>query len=302
MSHPYSPFTQISYPLALSFSRLYAKMSEDFFNLDREPDLNFVFFSVQLFTAPSLALLVIKEDDTVFNILSMLTTNFAACIEDGQLKLGLRFITERRYYHALNDLRYFLQSECTKTILSRSQAVVKKFLDFLSIFQGMDSFSRESEAHVEFESESWIPAYNLSMQLSHLINHFANLFDDRESYLFALKECIKYLKDTNISFPYWKNQDHLLSIFSQSQESADSGWKKELEVGKPQSKISFHHPLHWLFGQLLIRATKLFEGDFNFLPKLITDENETLRSFFLKIIEPGIRIRALIAQIRSGYW
>jgi E3 ubiquitin-protein ligase UBR1 len=285
--------------IAISFSRFYPKMSEDFYNIDREPELNFIFFSVQLFTAPSLALLVVKEDDAVFKILSMLTSNFLRSKEDeGVLDLNVRFIVERRYFHGLNDLRYFLQSDGVKSILSRSRPLIAKFLEFLSIFQGMDAFSRALDVHVEFESESWVYAFNLSMQITFLINHFSNLFDDKESIMVALSETIALINRLDISMAYLENSKFIDYLNSGILES----WDKDFEVGAGNQALSFHHPLHWFLGHLLKRASNIFQGDFSFLKNLVSGTAIDFKSFLLKIMEPGLRIKCLFAQTRSGYW
>ena len=59
-------------------------------------------------------------------------------------------------------------------------AIHVRYLDLLSLFQGMDEQRREVTAHVEYESNRWVRSFQLTIQLTRTIPMIAACYLTRE--------------------------------------------------------------------------------------------------------------------------
>ncbi|RKP18123.1 hypothetical protein ROZALSC1DRAFT_30148, partial [Rozella allomycis CSF55] len=204
--------------MALSFTRCYPELANQFFqNIDREPEMSIIFFSVQIFTTPRLALFV-SEKGFIFEILSILKEQFEKCVKDGEFDCDHEFVQLKRYIHVFLDLRYFLSTDSVKEYARSNSELKNAFLEFFSLFQGIDKFKREEQIHVEYESDSWVNAFNLSLQLSKIVTLVSEIYRNEISF--------------EIDF---KNEN-----------------KNDFMVSK--DRISFHLPLQWVFGASLFHC------------------------------------------------
>ena len=99
--------------LAMRFATNYVKLATNFLNIDREPPLNIVFLSVQLFTTPSIAAMLVAECDLLERIWEFLRSYLTSGDEVSQARINSSMLDcesepfqNRRYFHFFQDLRY----------------------------------------------------------------------------------------------------------------------------------------------------------------------------------------------------
>jgi ATP-dependent Clp protease adapter protein ClpS len=179
--------------LMWAFVRQYRRLSTDFLEgrgVQEETVLN---FSVQLLTVPSLvqffqqglleALLLSLQDAVVMCLREhQLPPATAATQQDGGDGMSLvldtdhRVLMYRRYDHIARDLKYVLKipgvasqfassMPSTGPILSSdpNEDLLRRWLGILRLVEAMDLQQRQLGSHVEFESRSWLNAFNLAI-------------------------------------------------------------------------------------------------------------------------------------------
>lgn len=69
--------------------------------------------------------------------------------------------------------------------------------------------------------------------------------------------------------------------------------------------VSFHHPLHWLLGSLLMNVPASIQTTkpLDFWQSFLGDTRDPeLQKSLLSIFEYPVRVQALLAHIRAGLW
>ncbi|KAI8082748.1 uncharacterized protein BX664DRAFT_301151 [Halteromyces radiatus] len=280
--------------LGTRFARNYPDLVDAFFFKDREPEHSVSSLSVQLLTVPTVAWMLVKEYK-FFGIVSSILSNFFLTdhihmlLPENYRKMQVdcrsRSITRHRYAYTFFDLRYVLNADLVRVEVSQGPVYLRHFLDVLYQFQAMDPLERQMDTHVEYESSSWVSAFNVTLQVSKLCRLFAGCFSphllsssptsDKLTTAEAARNLCRSIYRVLHQIGEW---DPHKSTEQQSIEgdisAANDGGAQLLIRGVNQQKfqtiktpysgtfdvvdydvakepVSFHHPFHWLLSELL---------------------------------------------------
>lgn len=173
--------------LGKRLARNYARLAESFLLRDREPENSIILFSVQLLTVPTVSDLLVHNYYFFGLICSTLTAFFLTdrlylLLPSERSKYPSRINCEsrafrtRRYFNAFHDLRYIMNVDMIKRVLAQDPLYLRQYLDLISLFQGMNAQVCQKDTHVEYESEIWVNAFNVTLQIAKCCRQFADCF------------------------------------------------------------------------------------------------------------------------------
>lgn len=290
--------------LAIRFADNYVALANGYLEFDREPEMNIVFFSVQVFTTPSLATLLATRDLTPHEFpdaLLDLIRNYL--VKDNPAVPGINLnpvkcdserFGNRRYFHFFHDCRYFLQTESVRAYLSenaeRRGCLIQRMINFLEVFAGMDSNKREVGSHVEYENNSWINAFNLSFTVAQNTSCFVDaLAYDKtcQALIDLIRRCLPaVIRLFKIDRMRTLEDMIPLGVFKVSRDP-----------------VSFHNTIHCLVGHALKYLYRL-NASFGFKnwESVLDSELAPTNLAALLLLDAPLRLRSLFAQIRAGLW
>ncbi|KAG0236519.1 hypothetical protein BGW41_000387 [Actinomortierella wolfii] len=183
--------------MAVRFAFNYNKIARAFLEVDREPELSIILFSVQLFTVPTIAEMLAREHNFM-SILCQILINFfvGPNYSGGPIDCTTAPFENRRYFHIFHDLRYILSNDAVKQIIASRPAHQAQMIETLHLFQGMHPNTRCSTDHIEFESNTWVNAFNVTLQLYKCCRQFADCFSSNPRVMTqALHQTLKKLHE-----------------------------------------------------------------------------------------------------------
>ncbi|KAI9489596.1 hypothetical protein BDB00DRAFT_610159 [Zychaea mexicana] len=318
--------------LGKRLARNYARLAESFLLKDREPESSIILFSVQLLTVPSVADLLVNQYDFFGLICSSLTAFFLT----DRLYLVLpsereryparvncesRAFRTRRYFNAFHDLRYIMNVDMIKSVLAQDPLYLRQFLDLVGMFQCMNAQVCQKDAHVEYESEIWVNAFNVTLQIGKCCRQFAACFGklpfwDPSGRASATRTLVRAITRILRMINDWGSEpDDMRSVDdnSSARKLRPATQQPVLKYDITSQPVSFHQPLHWLLAFVLEHTASLsedmlaeagFQNGFEQVLNLFSAENQENISpaVLLPIIEYPIRTVAFSAQIRAGVW
>ncbi|KAL9542746.1 hypothetical protein MBANPS3_008455 [Mucor bainieri] len=325
--------------LGTRFARNYPELVDAFFFKDREPENSVSTLSVQLLTVPTVASMLVKEYK-FFGIVCSILENFFQTDHihmllpeehaRAQVDCSSRAISRHRYAYTIFDLRYVMNAEQVKSEIARHPLYLRHFLDMLYQFQEMDALQRQSDTHVEFESQSWVVAFNMTLQTSKLCRLFAGCFEssaDDMAVSDAARHLCRSIYRVLRAIAEWrpvltprKGQDALLpdtrpvvkSLAEQTFHqisTANTGSYDIVQYDITAHPVSFHHPFHWLLSELFENVSLLHPGVLSELgwlggfKQMVNDAFDCKdHDMFLMVLEYPIRTIALLSQINCGVW
>ncbi|KAI8992651.1 hypothetical protein BDB01DRAFT_848002 [Pilobolus umbonatus] len=325
--------------LGIRYARNYPELVDAYYFKDREPEVSVNTLSVQVLTVPTVSSLLVKEYRLFGIICSILTSFFLTdhiCLilpdeyNHAQIDCFSRAIKRRRYVYTVFDLNYMLNSELVKTEITKSPLYLRHFIDMIYQFQAMDPIQHQSKIHVEYESQSWADAFNLTLQVSKLCRLFAKCFDASvakieygKASLNLCRSIYRVLKAMAEWDPHSSIKKMLHELLGNNKcvitglvkqkfhqiATPNAGVFNIVDYNINQDPISFHHPYHWLLSDLfehisLLQDDLLYElgwkGGFKeMIHKAFRhSENDT----FLMLLDYPIRTLAALNQINCGVW
>ena len=328
--------------LGIRFARNYPELLDAFFLKDREPEHSISSsLSVQLLTVPTVASLLVKQYK-FFGIACSILANFFLtdniCMllpeeyHNLQINCASRAIRRPRFAFTFYDLRYVLNTELVKPEICLQPLYLRHFIDMLFQFQEMDPLVRSGNVHVEYESTTWVGAFNVTLQMSKLCRLFADCFASLPSTVSnveatcalcrSIQRILKALADWS---PKLADPDTSSTDVNENAGPVVKGIKEQefqtvqtLHAGSfrivkydiAEELVSFHHPYHWLLAELLEHVSLLKDDVLQQLGwnngfKSVVDkfnEQNTDQDTFLTILEYPLRMRALLAQANCGVW
>ncbi|KAF9932455.1 hypothetical protein FBU30_008158 [Linnemannia zychae] len=163
--------------MAVRFAFNYLKIARAFLVVDREPELSIILFSVQLFTVPTIAEMLAQEHNFIYILCQILISFFQGPnYTGGPINCNLPPFENRRYFHIFHDFRYILANDAVKQIVSNRPAYQTQMIEVLNMFQGMHPNTRYSRDHIEFEPNTWVNAFNVTLQLYKCCRQFSDCF------------------------------------------------------------------------------------------------------------------------------
>lgn len=285
--------------LGKRLTRNYARLAESFLLRDREPENSIILFSVQLLTVPSVSDLLVYDYYFFGLICSTLTSFFLQdklrlilpserSKQPSRINCESRAFRTRRYFNAFHDLRYIMNVNMIKRVLAQDPLYLRQYLDLISLFQGMNGQLCQKDTHVEYESEIWVNAFNVTLQIAKCCRQFSDCFatlptetltdkvDTAVTIITAISRVLKQIHEWGKYDPVEEKveQERAEQERNSTATPAANTFKVygattqkfalvDLEYVDPinvvqytvtEQAVSFHHPLHWLLSGLLEHA------------------------------------------------
>lgn len=324
------------------FARNYPELVDAFFFKDREPENSVSTLSVQLLTVPTVALLLVK-DFKFFGIVCSILQNFFLTdsihmilpdnkgYAGSQVDCTARAIGRHRYAYTIFDLRYVMNAEPVRLEISKNPIYLRQLIDMLYQFQAMDPLQRQTDTHVEYESQSWVSAFNMTLQTSKLCRLLAGCFDSLQPSEITTTEAsrnlcrsiyrvLKAISDWNPHLAPRRDEDDALpdtrviikglnnQKFHQV-TTPNAGVYEIVDYDVSENPVSFHHPFHWLLSELFENVSLLNQGvlsEIGWLGGFKQMVNDAFRTndhdMFLMILDYPIRTLVVLFQINCGGW
>lgn len=302
-----------------------------------------------MLTVPTVAWTLVKNYK-FFEIVSSVLSNFFLTdtirmmlpekYRTMQVNCKSRSITRHRYAYAIYDLRYVLNAEPVKNVVLHNPIYLRYFLDVLYQFQAMDPIKRQLNIHVLYESNVWVSAFNVTLQISKLCRHFADCFSPTTHSNLNVPDLIELSRDLCRSIyriiyqlSIWdpvladvdgKNKSNNVNTNDQNQNivihgikaqkyktvtTAHSGSFEIVDYDVSKEPVSFHHPMHWLLSELLEHVYLLRDeyltalGWQDGLKQMIQSATKSSpNDVFSMILDYPLRTLVMITQINCGIW
>uniref|UniRef100_A0A8C5MRZ6 E3 ubiquitin-protein ligase n=1 Tax=Leptobrachium leishanense TaxID=445787 RepID=A0A8C5MRZ6_9ANUR len=286
-------FIEIEYKkqFAIEFVKLYKEVQKEYMDDDRDRNISLTAFSVQVFTVPTLARMLIEEEQVIKVISETLMEVLIECL-DSDNRFNFQGYSQDRFcraYAILCDLKYILI--CIPTSWSHKLMVnflegLKTFLYVLSCIQGMEAIGRVTGQHVEMDSD-WEATITMQMQLKNVLMLMREwCSSDEEILLEAYALCHQaVLEYCNLGTTHPKQQ---IQMCGHSYES--------YRFRVSADPVSIHLPLSRMLAGLHALLSKA--GYFDRLHHIIPPEEYELE----QLIEPPLRCLVLVGQVFAEMW
>ncbi|CAH7689176.1 hypothetical protein BY996DRAFT_6432614 [Phakopsora pachyrhizi] len=318
----------IKLKLGTLFASVFPQLIEYNLLIDREPEHNILLFSLQIVTVPSVVVVLVTEHNFLDMIIDLLYSFFThqflpAGVPDSQVKHiiyppdynkkkidpeGLSF-RHKRYYHLFNELNLVLSSPGVQAAICEDVSHLKKLISFLDLFTNMNPNKRAVHVHVEFESDAWVTAFNVTIQLAKLCKFFGECYAraSNKQLVIAIQAVVQLLGEKEYEY-------HELQFGSAEALDTNSNvigpLYKCISFRPDKELVSFHHPLNWLLAELMRGVHHVNFDEVNDIGvyginDLLTPSNldpEKTKIGPLIISEDVIRVASLLAQVRAGLW
>ncbi|CAO2607444.1 E3 ubiquitin-protein ligase UBR2 [Lemmus lemmus] len=279
---------------AVRFAKNYQQLQRDFMEDDHERAVSVTALSVQFFTAPTLARMLITEENLMTVIIKAFMDHLKQRDAQGRFQFerytALQAFKFRRVQSLILDLKYVLISKPTEWSDELRQKFLEgfdAFLELLKCMQGMDPITRQVGQHIEMEPE-WEAAFTLQMKLTHVISMVQDWCALDETVLIeAYKKCLAVLMQCHGGFTDGE-QPITLSICGHSVET--------IRYCVSQEKVSIHLPISRLLAGLHVLLSRS-EVAYKFPELLPLSELSPPM-----LIEHPLRCLVLCAQVHAGMW
>ncbi|XP_046723930.1 E3 ubiquitin-protein ligase UBR2 isoform X1 [Silurus meridionalis] len=279
---------------AIQFAKNYQRLQTDFMEDDHERLVSVTSLSVQLFTVPTLARMLITEENLMTTIIRTFVDHLRHRDLQGRFQFE-RYTAQqafkfRRVQSLIGDLKYVLISRPTEWVDKLREKFLEglnAFLELLKCMQGMDPVVRQVGQHIEMEPE-WEAAFTLQMKLTHIISMMQEWCASDERVLIeAYKKCLTVLTHCHSGFTDGE-QPITLSMCGHSVDT--------IRYCVSQEKVSIHLPVSRLLAGLHALLSKT-EVAYRFPEQLPLSELSPPM-----VIEHPLRCLVLCAQVHAGMW
>ncbi|OZJ06163.1 hypothetical protein BZG36_00994, partial [Bifiguratus adelaidae] len=324
--------------LGMRFARNYTKLADAFLIKDREPEHSIMLFSVQLLTVPTVASLLVSRYDFFHTICTILINFFLTDHISSspryaktprkrrRINCESKSFKNRRYFQVFHDLKYVLGTDSVKIAVGRHPKYLNQYLDMISLFQGMNPQVRQADQHVEYETETWMNAFNVTLQLAKSCRQFSESFATSTRAIgLAVKKVLKFIDAWVMRVAEEERATATRSLTSGNLQrgvemhtlrTTNFGDFEVLKFSVCSQPVSFHYPLHWLLAETLENVDALSKEaiqsagwkdfrdmifDFDSSGRASIDDRQAATKLFA-IMDHTFRTIVLLAQIRCGVW
>uniref|UniRef100_A0A669AZP5 E3 ubiquitin-protein ligase n=1 Tax=Oreochromis niloticus TaxID=8128 RepID=A0A669AZP5_ORENI len=279
---------------AIQFAKNYRRLQTDFMEDDHERVVSVTSLSVQLFTVPTMARMLMVEENLMTTIIRTFVDHLRHRDPQGRFQFD-RYTAQQafkfgRVQSLIGDLKYVLISPPSKwsdQLRLKFLEGFYAFLELLKCMQGMDPVVRQVGQHIEMEPE-WEAAFTLQMKLTNIITMIQEWCSTDERVLIeAYKKCLSALSHCHSSLPDGE-QPISLSLAGHSVET--------FRYQVSQEKVSIHLPVCRLLAGLHVLLSRT-EVASRFPEQLPLGELSPPL-----LIELPLRCLVLCAQVHAGMW
>uniref|UniRef100_A0A4W3H8E2 E3 ubiquitin-protein ligase n=1 Tax=Callorhinchus milii TaxID=7868 RepID=A0A4W3H8E2_CALMI len=280
---------------AVRFAKNYERLQTEYVNDDHDREFSVTDLSVQIFTVPSLARMLITDENLMTTIIQTFMDHLMRQ-RDSHVRFQFERYTAiqafkfRRVQSLIGDLKYVLVSkptEWTDRLREKFLEGFEVFLELLKRMQGMDPVTRQVGQHIEMEPE-WEAAFTLQMKLTHTISMMQEWCASDEKVLIeAYRKCLIVLLQCQNGLSDGE-QPITLSMCGHSLDT--------VQYRVSQHQVSIHMPVSRLFAGLHVLLSKT-EVAYKFPELLPLSELSPPM-----LIEHPLRCMVLCAQVHAGMW
>nr|XP_020501764.1 E3 ubiquitin-protein ligase UBR2 isoform X1 [Labrus bergylta] len=279
---------------AIQFAKNYRRLQTDFMEDDHERVVSVTSLSVQLFTVPTMARMLMVEENLMTTIIRTFVDHLRHRDLQGRFQFD-RYTAQQafkfgRVQSLIGDLKYVLisrPSEWSDQLRVKFLEGLDAFLELLKCMQGMDPVVRQVGQHIEMEPE-WEAAFTLQMKLTHIISMIQEWCSTDEHVLIeAYRKCLSALSHCHSSLPDGE-QPISLSLAGHHVET--------FRYQVSQDKVSIHLPVCRLLAGLHVLLSRT-EVASRFPEQLPLGELSPPL-----LIELPLRCLVLCAQVHAGMW
>uniref|UniRef100_A0A4W6E081 E3 ubiquitin-protein ligase n=1 Tax=Lates calcarifer TaxID=8187 RepID=A0A4W6E081_LATCA len=279
---------------AIQFAKNYRRLQTDFMEDDHERVVSVTSLSVQLFTVPTMARMLMVEENLMTTIIRTFVDHLRHRDLQGRFQFD-RYTAQQafkfgRVQSLIGDLKYVLisrPSEWSDQLRMKFLEGLDAFLELLKCMQGMDPVVRQVGQHIEMEPE-WEAAFTLQMKLTHIISMIQEWCSADECVLIeAYRKCLGALSHCYSGLPDGE-QPISLSLAGHSVET--------FRYQVSQDKVSIHLPVCRLLAGLHVLLSRT-EVASRFPEQLPLGELSPPL-----LIELPLRCLVLCAQVHAGMW
>ncbi|XP_061821734.1 E3 ubiquitin-protein ligase UBR2 [Nerophis lumbriciformis] len=279
---------------AIQFAKNYRRLQTDFMEDDHERVVSVTSLSVQLFTVPTMARMLMVKENLMTTIIRTFVDHLRHRDLQGRFQFD-RYTAQQafkfgRVQSLIGDLKYVLisrPSEWSDELREKFLDGLDAFLELLKCMQGMDPVVRQVGQHIEMEPE-WEAAFTLQMKLTHIISMIQEWCATDERVLIeAYRKCLSVVSQCHIGLPDGE-QPISLNLAGHSVET--------FRYQVSQDKVSIHLPVCRLLAgfHVLLSRTEIASRLPEKLP--LGELSPPL------LIELPLRCLVLCAQVLAGMW
>ncbi|XP_050727381.1 E3 ubiquitin-protein ligase UBR2-like isoform X3 [Eriocheir sinensis] len=276
---------------ARTFTKHYSKMMKDFILDDHDHAVSVASLGVQLFTMPTIAHMLVAEEDVLARLLNTFLSECDKKLRDNKLALEHRSSNTpsfRRIQYILYDLKYLLGVKpevWTDDLRKGFLHGYSLLLRLLGMMQGMDPMVRQVGTHMEYEPE-WESAFNLHIKLASVIPLVVDwAASDRIVLLKAYRMLMKALGELGNEASRRRYVRELLDYSVSC-----------IEYDVSSAPVSIHLPLSRLVAALTLHLDR-YDLNYN-SPEFLVKGKPTPE----ELMEPVLRTEVMIAQVHAGMW
>uniref|UniRef100_A0A8C3G3V9 E3 ubiquitin-protein ligase n=1 Tax=Cyclopterus lumpus TaxID=8103 RepID=A0A8C3G3V9_CYCLU len=272
---------------AIQFAKNYRRLQTDFMEDDHERVVSVTSLSVQLFTVPTMARMLMVEENLMTTIIKTFVDHLRHRDLQGRFQFD-RYTAQQafkfgRVQSLIGDLKYILisrPSEWSDQLRLKFLEGLDAFLELLKCMQGMDPVVRQVGQHIEMEPE-WEAAFTLQMKLTHIISMIQEWCSTDEHVLIeAYRKCLSALSHCHSGLPDGE-QPISLSVAGHCVET--------FRYQVSQDKVSIHLPVCRLLAGLHVLLSR-------------TEVASRFPEHPPLLIELPLRCLVLCAQVHAGMW
>ncbi|KAG8907469.1 hypothetical protein FRB99_004045 [Tulasnella sp. 403] len=302
--------------VAIHFASVYHRIIDTYLLVDREAESSIKYFSVQIFTVPSVAAYITRHQNIISRLLSIITSFFTNNIQNKRIihppDLSRRVEVDsypfksKRFMPVFSDLRYICTNRTIQELIAHNHDFIAQFIPVCQIFMGINSNKRAATSHVEYETESWISVFNVTLSLSRVVKVYGEAFAhaSASNLVYAVSAVIHAILSTCTLSNDQLDKTKYSPIAFHSVQFGDAEYHV-IQFDVLSQWVSFHHSLHWLLAELfkhihLLSESSLSQMGMKSLRDMIL-RNASERAV-LTVIDFPLRVVTMVAQIRTGLW
>ncbi|BGP50511.1 E3 ubiquitin-protein ligase ubr1 [Rhodotorula kratochvilovae] len=317
---------EVKTELSVQYAEIYSSLATTYLLTDREPEHSLIFFGVQVFTVPSVAALLVSRHYFLSRLLKVLTSFLTGQLSPDRTRLVLPpnpsrrtlnldsplIAKQRRYFQLFSDLTHLIQCAPVQRLIASAPHLLDDMSAFAALFEGMNPLARAAGAHVEYESEQWSTAFNLTIQLARVCRAFGAAFhplpsgeeagDAGAPSTLDLARALNTLL-VRLAGPAAPRATHDVVLAGRS-------YGPLVRYSVAREPVSYHHPLAWLWAEMA-KGLAAERGSEDALGQVGVEgvkallggegaEGEVMG--MVRAMEEPLRVLALVAQVRSGVW
>ncbi|EGG04954.1 uncharacterized protein MELLADRAFT_108006 [Melampsora larici-populina 98AG31] len=318
--------------LGILFTSVFPQLIEYNLLVDREPEHNILLFSLQIVTVPSVVVVLVTDHGFLKMILDLLYSFFTHQFAPSNLVHGdFRYIIyppdlrkktidpegmsfrHKRYYHLFHELNLILSSPGVQAAICHDTKHLMDLITFVDLFTNMNPNKRAANVHVEFESDAWVTAFNLTIQLAKLCKFFGECYAkaSNQEFVNAIRVLVGHMLTRQYSFHEVQFGSALLGSSLSVTPPSSAVTYKCIDFRIDKEAVSFHHPINWLLAEILRHIHRIDFQNLDGLPiRGIADlfaeveppNHDGVDLGALIVSEDVLRVASLLAQVRAGLW